>query len=181
MRVGKGLCTQLSLASVVSLAALVVFSSPLAGCRMSEEAGRTHGHDAAPPVSLGRGVRIVPAPEGADVLATIKSAKEHAETDGRDLLVYIGATWCEPCRYFHDAAAHGDLDHDLARVTFLEFDLDRDGDALRAAGYTSRYVPLFVVPGPDGRPTQKRVEGSVKGPGAPAQIAARIKPLLGRR
>ncbi len=103
---------------------------------------------------------------------------DRTEIDGRRLVIYVGATWCEPCRRFHDAVAAGELDQELGGLRFLEFDFDVDGERLAAAGYAGRYLPLFVVPGPDGRATDRSHSGGVKGPGAVEFILPRLKRIL---
>jgi hypothetical protein len=90
----------------------------------------------------------------------------------------VGAKWCEPCQNFHKAAAKGDLDGEFPDLTLLEFDLDEDRDRLATAGYVSQFIPLFAMPGPDGRASDKKFEGSVKGDGAVANIAPRLRSLL---
>lgn len=124
-------------------------------------------------------VRFVPAGEG-DLPARVRSFVAEARAEGRTPLVYVGATWCEPCQYFHRAAERGELDASLPRLALLELDRDRDGARLDAAGYSSRMIPLFVVPGEDGRATTRHIEGSIHGPGSPAQIAPRLRALLAR-
>jgi thiol-disulfide isomerase/thioredoxin len=122
-------------------------------------------------------VRFVPAGEG-DVPALAQAFAREARAEGRAPLVYVGATWCEPCRYFHAAAENGELDPELPRLALLEFDRDRDGARLDAAGYSSRMIPLFVVPGDDGRATSRRIEGSIHGPGSPAEITPRLRAMI---
>jgi len=124
-----------------------------------------------------RGVELVPAPEG-DVPTIVKLELERAARDRRQLLVYVGATWCEPCRFFHQAAAEHKLDRAFPQLRLLEFDNDRDGARLAMAGYASRYIPLFARPGADGRGTGRQIEGSVKGDGAVEQITPRLRGLL---
>lgn len=113
----------------------------------------------AGPLVLARGVRIVHAPSG-EVTSVVKSEREKAKSDGRDLVVYVGATWCEPCKHFHKAAQAGLLDTDFPNLTLLEFDLDDDRDRLTSAGYVSQYIPLFAMPGADGRASDKKFEGA---------------------
>lgn len=122
-------------------------------------------------------IRFVPAPPG-DVGAAVRAFVADARAEGRAPLVYVGASWCEPCQYFHAAAERGELDTALPRVALLEFDRDRDGSRLDAAGYSSRMIPLFVVPDDAGRPTERRIEGSIHGPGSPSEIAPRLRALL---
>ncbi|MBC8072021.1 MAG: hypothetical protein IAG13_27105, partial [Deltaproteobacteria bacterium] len=65
--------------------------------------------------------------------ALVREAETAAHGEQRRLLVYVGASWCEPCQRFHDAVAQGQLDRELAGIRFLEFDADVDTAALTAA------------------------------------------------
>jgi thiol-disulfide isomerase/thioredoxin len=132
----------------------------------------------AGPLVLARGVRIVHAPSGSDAAKVVREQREHAKSDGRDLVVYVGAKWCEPCKYFHQAAEKGELDGEFPDLTLLEFDLDEDRDRLATAGYVSEFIPLFAMPAADGSASEKKFEGSVKGNGAVANIAPRLRSLL---
>lgn len=120
--------------------------------------------------------RLVKAPAGGRVAEAVIA--EQATADGDLVVVYVGAAWCEPCVAFHDALLAGRLDADLPDLRFLEFDLDRDRDRLRAAGYESRYVPLFALPGPDGRASGRQLEGGIKGPNAAQNLVDRLRPLI---
>jgi hypothetical protein len=133
---------------------------------------------APPPAPPGPLVRFTPAAAQGEVPTLVQVFARDARAQDRAPLVYVGATWCEPCRYFHAAAEHGELDPTLPRLALLEFDLDRDRERLAAAGYTSRMIPLFVVPGPDGRATERHIEGSIHGAGSPAEITPRLRALL---
>jgi len=124
-----------------------------------------------------RGVEIVPAAQG-DVATVVKAAVERATRDHRQLLVYVGASWCEPCRRFHEAAERHALDRDFPSLRLLEFDDDRDGQRLALAGYVGHYIPMFVRPAADGRSSGRQIEGSVKGDGAVGAIVPRLKTLL---
>jgi thiol-disulfide isomerase/thioredoxin len=121
---------------------------------------------------------FTPAPEAADAAALIAEAQAHSLAAHRRLLVYVGASWCEPCRYFHDAAVQGALDGPFGSVDVLAFDLDRDRERLERAGYRSDLIPLLALPGPSGRASGRQMEGSIKGPGAVAQMTPRLQVLL---
>ena len=123
-------------------------------------------------------VEFVTAPLAPDLPAQIRAELLRAENDQRDLLIYVGATWCEPCQRFHRAAKAGLLDPLFPRLRLLEFDFDRDGQRLAQAGYTSRLIPLFALPNPDGRASGKYIEGSIKGEGAVGEIAPRLTRLI---
>ena len=120
---------------------------------------------------------FIEAGEG-DADAVVRDAMHAAQQQERRLVVYVGATWCEPCQAFHDAVERGELDDALTGVRFLEFDSDRDGDRLGTAGYSGRYIPRFVIPRADGQASDQRMEGGIKGAGAVANIMERLGPLL---
>lgn len=135
---------------------------------------------AAPPGpwAPAHGVRFSLAPDSGDVKAIVSRELAQAKTDGRRILVYVGATWCEPCQRFHHAAIEGKLDDELGKLTLVQFDLDRDRDRLKGAGYTSDFIPLFALPAADGTASTHHMEGSIKGDGAVAQIVPRLQSLL---
>jgi thiol-disulfide isomerase/thioredoxin len=129
------------------------------------------------PLVLAPGVRMV-KPDSGDAADLIKRQVAREKADGRTTLVYVGATWCEPCQRFHEAAKKGELDAEFPRLTIIEFDADHDRDRIAAAGYASEYIPLFVKPGPDGRGSKARFSGSVKGPYAIPDLTKKLKALL---
>ncbi|MBX3200984.1 MAG: thioredoxin family protein [Labilithrix sp.] len=131
------------------------------------------------PLVLARGIRFVKA-GGGDVAPLVRAERAKATADGRDLIVYVGAKWCEPCQHFHRAAQRGELDTEFPELTILEFDLDEDRDRINAAGYSSKLIPLFVRPGDDGRGSERRFEGGVKGERAVSNITPRLRKLLDR-
>lgn len=134
------------------------------------------------PAPLLRGPRVRFESAGPGELAPlVRAFAERARAEGRAPLVYVGASWCEPCRYFHAAAERGELDPELPALALLELDLDRDGERLAAAGYRSRMIPLFAVPNPDGTASERRIEGSIHGPGSPLEIAPRLRAILAPR
>jgi len=157
-----------------------------AGCRGSShsedsvrETTQVAEHAKSPPEGS-VGPRFVAGPASGALSDGVAQARSAASAEGRLVVVYVGATWCEPCQRFHHAVEQGELATvaPLARVTFVEFDLDRDGDRLVRAGYQSKYIPLFALPGPDGRGTGKQVEGGIKGDGAVAYMVPRLTALL---
>lgn len=118
------------------------------------------------------------APATSDVASAIRDALARAKEDGRTLIVYVGATWCEPCQRFHHAVERGELDGAFPKLTVLAFDADRDGEALATAGYVSRLIPLFAIPNADGRASGRKIEGSVKGQAAVSEITPRLRALI---
>lgn len=135
----------------------------------------------APPTPAGAAkghVDLFPAAPDVPVPPYLRSELARAAADGRRLLVYVGATWCEPCRRFHDAAKAGQLDADFGDLRLVEFDLDRDRDRLAASGYASQMIPLLALPAPSGESTGRGMQGSIKGEGAVENMRVRLKELL---
>lgn len=105
-------------------------------------------------MSAGPGQRLalVEAAQDIDALSLIRTKRLQAKADGRVLVVYVGATWCVPCKRFKAEVESGKLDARLGKTTLLAFDADRDADRLASAGYSFQFVPFVALPGPDGRP-----------------------------
>lgn len=102
-----------------------------------------------------------------------------AQRGGFNVIVYVGATWCEPCQLFHKAVQAGEFDSLLPGAHLVEFDLDADKKPLADAGYTSELIPLFCVPKTDGTASTRRIEGSIKGPDAVGQnLMPRLRAFL---
>jgi thiol-disulfide isomerase/thioredoxin len=101
-------------------------------------------------------LKIVEATADSDAVSLIRTKRLEAKAESRVLVVYIGATWCEPCKKFKAEMAAGRLDDRLGKTTLLAFDADRDMDRLGSAGYTFRFVPFVALPGADGHPADSQ-------------------------
>ncbi|HEY1692354.1 MAG TPA: thioredoxin family protein [Polyangiaceae bacterium] len=162
-----------------------VVAIPLAGCRSQAEIAPDPGAgssspvtaSATPPKPSGKLRLVAPAADG-DVDAIVRAAMGKASAEKRRVVVYVGATWCEPCQRFHHAAEKGELDDTFPDVDFLAFDADHDHERLAVAGYTSHYIPLFALPQADGHASGMQIEGGIKGDGAVRQIAPRLQHML---
>ena len=169
------LCRDLARRSLVCAWLLVLIACRSSGDGRDQAAPSASGAAAAqPPAHL----RLTAPPPSGPVAAIVRDALAAAQAENRALVVYVGASWCEPCQRFHDAARRGELDSAFGRLTLLEFDQDRDGERLAASGYASQYIPLFALPRADGFASGKQVEGAVKGDGAVAYLVPRLQALL---
>lgn len=131
------------------------------------------------PAPVARRPVLVAGPRDAAEIAPAIAAELAKPAPNQQLLVYVGAAWCEPCRHFHAAVEAGDVERSLPGVRFLEFDYDASQEALARAGYTSKLLPLFALPNPDGTASARRMEGSVKGPDSVAHnLLPRLRALL---
>jgi len=117
--------------------------------------------------------------KGGAVEPWVQEQVELAEAAHLRVLVYVGASWCEPCQRFHQAVEHGELNGALNGLRFLEFDQDQDAAALKTAGYVYQYIPVLALPDPDGRNHGKMISGSIKGPRAVQEnLVPRLQALL---
>lgn len=117
--------------------------------------------------------------KGGAIEPWVQEQVELAEAAHLRVLVYVGASWCEPCQRFHQAVEHGELDGALNGLRFLEFDQDQDAAALKTAGYVYQYIPVLALPDPDGRNHGKMISGSIKGPRAVQEnLVPRLQALL---
>jgi thiol-disulfide isomerase/thioredoxin len=118
-------------------------------------------------------------PRGGAVEPWVQEQVELAEAAHLQVLVYVGASWCEPCQQFHRAVEHGELNGTLDGLRFLEFDQDQDAAALKTAGYAYQYIPVLALPDPDGRNHGRMISGAFKGPNAVQQsLVPRLQALL---
>ncbi len=101
-----------------------------------------------------------------------------AEQDKRQLIVYVGASWCEPCEYFAGALKSSSLPKELDNWRFLKFDHDKDEARLDESGYGGQMIPRFVIPRQDGRGSERRFEGGIKGPEAVGYLTTRLRALV---
>jgi thiol-disulfide isomerase/thioredoxin len=117
--------------------------------------------------------------QGNAIEPWVQEQVELAEAAHLRVLVYVGASWCEPCQRFHRAVEHGELNGTLNGLRFLEFDQDQDAAALKTAGYVYQYIPVLALPDPDGRNHGKMISGSIKGPKAVQEnLVPRLQALL---
>ncbi|MEP7050661.1 MAG: thioredoxin family protein [Pseudomonadota bacterium] len=120
--------------------------------------------------------------EGGAIEPWVQQQVELAEAAHLRVLVYVGASWCEPCKRFHEAVRKGELNGPLNGLRFLEFDQDRDAEALKVAGYSYKFIPVLALPDPDGRNHGHMISGSIKGPNAVQEnLVPRLQALLAGR
>jgi thiol-disulfide isomerase/thioredoxin len=118
------------------------------------------------------------APADEPVATIMLREADRAAGEGRKVLLYVGASWCEPCQLFHEAVAAGKLDAELGGLRFVAFDLDHDRRRLAMAGCSSDMIPLFARPTAEGRcDATARVAGAMKGDGAVPYLVGKIREL----
>jgi thiol-disulfide isomerase/thioredoxin len=142
-----------------------------------EEAAPARKTKAATTKAVAR-IELEQLPADGDLSQLLEAEQKRAWADGRTLLVYVGASWCEPCRYFKAALERGELDARFSKLRLLELDRDRDEARLQSAGCMSRMIPLFSRVDAGRCSPTARMEGSIKGAGAVAEMTPRLEALL---
>ena len=108
-----------------------------------------------PPGERGK-VVVETAKADSDAISAIRTARLQAKAANRVLVVYVSATWCDPCKKLKAEIEAGRLDDRLGKTTLLAFDADKDGERLLAAGYSFKFVPYVALPGADGHPADSQ-------------------------
>lgn len=148
---------------------LLVLSVAALGC--------TSKSSSPPPVDPTATVKFIAAPQG-DMAPIVAAQLAKSQAEKRHVMVYVGATWCQPCRVFHEAVDRGEMTGKIGALDLIQFDGDVDAERLVMADYESQFIPAFTVPNPDGKASARHIEGSVKGDGATNDLAPRIRALL---
>lgn len=133
-----------------------VTTDAVASAAQQAAASSTVREEAVASASPAQRLVLEEAAQDTDALSLIRTKRLQAKADGRVLVVYVGATWCAPCKRFKAEVESGRLDARLGKTTLLAFDADRDADRLAAAGYSFRFVPFVALPGADGRPADSQ-------------------------
>lgn len=134
----------------------------------------------SPPAVANPHARILTGNPNGDLAPVVAKQFAASKAENRTLLVYVGATWCEPCKRLHEAVEKGQLDADFPDLDLIAFDADMDAERLEWAGYHSQMIPALTVPNADGKASERKLEGSIKGDGAVGEITPRLRALLGR-
>ena len=128
-----------------------------------------------PPLDPQATVRFVSPDEGEVAPALVRRM---AAVKDRRLMVFLSASWCEPCQRFHQAVDRGELTGKLGQLDLVAYDAEFDAERLLMSGYEARMIPAFTVPGPDGRATARHTEGGLSGEGAVADLVPRLLEIL---
>lgn len=123
-------------------------------------------------------VRIIELTQEGDLPSLIRAANVRAKEEHRTLVVYVGADWCPPCKMFHEAVLRGDFDEKFPNLTVMMVDLDANKERVLAAGYGSKFIPFFAVPGPDGHKAKGFEVSTLKKDQAMAEIIAGIQKFM---
>jgi hypothetical protein len=141
--------------------------------------GCTKPMPAPPAIDANATVRFVTAPMDGVVSTIMADQLSRSKTENRRVLLYAGASWCEPCRFFHEAVDRGELTGKLGAVDLVAFDAQADAERMLLSGYESQFIPLFALPNPDGKASGRYIEGSTKGASAVNDdLVPRLKELL---
>ena len=118
----------------------------------------------------------------SNVAKAVLKETQQAEKDGKQLVVYVGAIWCKPCKDFDAATKQPNFGSELDHIRLMKFDWDRHQTPLHRANYGSQYLPLFVLPGPEGKGSDKRFFGSrFKGQVGVEDLKKRLVELAAKR
>jgi len=88
---------------------------------------------------------------------SLDDARDEASADGKLVLAYFTADWCQPCQVMKRTTwANPDVEQKL-RQGFVPVKIDIDDQPRLAAGYGVQSVPTYAVLTTDGRPVRAAV------------------------
>lgn len=91
-------------------------------------------------------------------------------------ILYIGATWCEPCAALKKYKSDPRMAEAFEGTYVIELDLDDwKLDELKALGLRAGVVPVFHALGADGRASGKTIDGGAWGDNIPENMAPPLK------
>ena len=121
----------------ISIARVLAVALGLSACRDHASGDKTHTSEASPTAANAQTAQrpsgtidIVELPDGQPLLAWIANEVARATKDSKTAIVYVGATWCEPCETFARAVRAGKLDREFPTLRLLHVDLDAHQDEL---------------------------------------------------
>ena len=106
-----------------------------------------------------------------DLPDELASGAAVAAREGNQAVLYVGATWCGPCKEYKAALTAPRLKAAHAGVRILEADLDADGAALEALGVEVQGVPHWQTLDLDGKPVEHAIDGGAWGENTPENMA----------
>jgi thiol:disulfide interchange protein len=134
----------------------------LAGCR--EEPSR-HAETTVASASAHGASRWIEQEHADTALVTLLAEHaRHAAEQGLRPVLYVGASWCQPCKLLLQHRDDPRVVNALRGTYTVEVDFDDWTVAeLGASGYDVQAVPVLLAIGPDGKAAGPRLDGAAWG------------------
>jgi len=157
----------------------------LAACR--DDSPLPAGATAAPTRSQGAGAsRWIELPASNTALdALLAEHAQRAAEQGLKPVLYIGASWCQPCKFLKEHRDDPRVASALRGTYTIEIDFDDWTVAeLSASGYGVQAVPVFFAIGAGGKAAGPKLDGGAWGGASPeanpeARIDAEVEHIAG--
>lgn len=157
---------------LLATCALVAIST--AGCKDKLAPSSTVTTGAAAPASTAKvsGEGWTAIEKGGSLASSVKAEVAKAQAAGKKPIVYIGATWCPPCKAIKKYKTDPQMAAAFAGTYIIELDVDDWAAAdLTGLGYKAGSIPVFIAVGPDGKATGPNINGGAWGDNIPANMA----------
>jgi thiol-disulfide isomerase/thioredoxin len=115
--------------------------------------------------------------KGGSLASAVKAEVAKAQATGKKPVVYIGATWCPPCKAIKKFKADKQMVTAFEGAHIIELDVDDWSAAdLAGLGYKANAVPVFIAVDKEGKAKGPTIDGGAWGDNIPANMA----PPLGK-
>ena len=113
---------------------------------------------------------------GGGLAPLLKTELEKAKQKGLKPVIYIGATWCKPCKAIKGYREDPMMLDALSGTYVIDLDIDEwKPPDLRPFGFNAGVVPYFYVVDGEGRSTGRTITSSVWAEDIPVNMAPPLK------
>ena len=113
---------------------------------------------------------------GASLAGKIKARVADAEKAKLKPVVYVGATWCEPCLAIKKHRDDPRMKEAFTGVAIIEVDMDQwKSEQFAELNMKPSAIPVFYAVGSDGKATGKEIDGGAWGDNIPENMAPPLK------
>ena len=157
-------------ALILSTCALVAVTT--VGCKESSSSTSTTTSAAGPASTKAGAESWSVIGKGGSLAASVKTEVAKAQAAGKKPVVYIGASWCPPCKAIKKYKSDPQMVTAFAGTHVIELDVD-DWSApdLDALDYKAKSVPVFIAVDKDAKAKGPTIDGGAWGDNIPANMA----------
>lgn len=128
------------------------------------------------PGSGAAGFRIVdPTPSEGELTRVLEREATRAQAAGLRPYLEVSAVWCAPCRRLKQALVDPRIQEAFRGAYLVRLDFDAWEKQFPTIGIDVKGIPVFYELSPNGRPTERRIDGEAWSDDTPESMAPVLK------